>query len=147
LAYWQQVKGHHTNNIEPVEAELQCYVHSGDKEEFQHMMLSCFYMHRLVVGNGSNAMPFCISMTSKTLLGVVKKLAIWELPVVLCMGATFKLNKNEFPIVILGISDAVKSLHIMLVSMISHGTEQMYKVGSRALFPQYSLTSLLPLTT
>jgi hypothetical protein len=29
------VKGHHTNNIEPVEAQLCCYVCCGDEEEFQ----------------------------------------------------------------------------------------------------------------
>jgi hypothetical protein len=66
-------------------------------------------------------------MASKMLLGVVRKLAIWELHVVLHMGATFKLNKLEFSVVILGVSDAVQSIHMMLVSMISHHTQQMHK--------------------
>jgi hypothetical protein len=66
-------------------------------------------------------------MASKMLLGVVRKLAIWELHVVLHMGATFKLNKIEFSVVILGVSDAVQSIHMMLVSMISHHTQQMHK--------------------
>jgi hypothetical protein len=76
------------------------------------MMFSCFYMHvyvyGFVVGDGSNAIPFCVSTTSKTLPGAVRKLAIWELPVVLHMDATFQLNENEFPVVILGVSDAVQ---------------------------------------
>jgi hypothetical protein len=35
------------------------------------------------------------------------------------MDATLKLNKNEFPDVILGVGYAAQSLHVMLVSMIS----------------------------
>jgi hypothetical protein len=82
---------------------------------------------------------FVTVLMRRKVIGVVRKLAVWEFPVVLHMDATFKLNKNEFPVVILGVSDAAQSLYMMSVSVISHRTQQMYNRvvrGSRTLFSQ-----------
>ncbi len=69
---------------------------------------------------------FCVSMTSKKLLSTVETVSMWQLPMVLHMDGTFKLNENEFPVITLGISDGAQHMHIMLLSIISHRTEDMY---------------------
>jgi hypothetical protein len=80
---------------------------------------------RLVLGDGSDEAPFCVSMTSMMLLSSVNKVSMWELPVVLHMDGTFKLNEKEFPVKSLGVSDGAQQLHIMSLSIISHHTEDM----------------------
>ncbi len=85
--------------------------------------LICFI--RLILGDGSNAAPFCVSMTSKKLLSTVETVSMWQLPVVLHMDGTFKLNKNEFPVITLGISDFVLLLR-MHRSVMSLAVESIY---------------------
>jgi hypothetical protein len=45
-------------------------------------------------------------MSSKALLSVIPKALLSPFPVVLHMDCTFKCNDNEFPILIIGITDA-----------------------------------------
>ncbi len=45
---------------------------------------------------------------------------------VLHMDSTFKLNKNEFLVITLGVSNGAQQMHIMLLSVISHHNEDMY---------------------
>jgi hypothetical protein len=45
-------------------------------------------------------------MTSKAMLNVLYKVKNWALPVVLHMDCTFKLNEKEFPLGIIGVTDA-----------------------------------------
>jgi hypothetical protein len=40
---------------------------------------------------------------------------------------TFKCNDNEFPILIIGITDACQQFHPLSISIISHCTEEMYE--------------------
>lgn len=79
-----------------------------------------------MLGVGSDESPLIVSMTSKTLLSVVTKLEQWELPVLLHMDGTFKLNENEFPVIVLGVTDAAQQLHVMSLSVVSHRTQAMY---------------------
>ncbi len=50
-----------------------------------------------------------------------------KFPVVLHMDCTFKCNDNEFPILILGITDACQQFHPLSISIISHQTTEMYE--------------------
>jgi hypothetical protein len=43
------------------------------------------------------------------------------------MDCTFKCNDNEFPILILGITDACQHFHPLSISIFSHHTEEMYE--------------------
>jgi hypothetical protein len=52
-------------------------------------------------------------MTSKKLLSTVETVSMWQLPVVLHMDGTFKLNENEFPVITLGTSNGAQHMHIM----------------------------------
>jgi len=65
-------------------------------------------------------------MSSKAMLSVIPKALYSKFPIVLHMDCTFKCNDNEFPILILGITDACQQFHPLSISVISHRTEQMY---------------------
>jgi hypothetical protein len=57
---------------------------------------------------------------------MVAIVSMWELPAVLHMDGTFKLNKNVFPVMTLGVLDGAQQLHIMSLSIIFHRTKDMY---------------------
>jgi hypothetical protein len=71
--------------------------------------------------------PFYISMSSKAMLSVILQAMCSKFPVVLHMDGTFKCNDNEFPILIVGITDACQQFHPLSISIISHHTEDMYE--------------------
>jgi len=43
------------------------------------------------------------------------------------MDSTYKLNINEFPVLVLGISDAQQQFHMLSISVLSHHTESIYE--------------------
>jgi hypothetical protein len=71
--------------------------------------------------------PFYLSIFSKALLSVIPKAVSSKFPAVLYMDCTFKWNDNEFPILILGITDACQPFHPLSISIISHHTQEMYQ--------------------
>jgi hypothetical protein len=71
--------------------------------------------------------PFYLSMSSKAMLSVIPQAICSKFPVVLHMDSTFKCNDNEFPILIIGITDACQQFHPLSISIISHHTEEMYE--------------------
>jgi hypothetical protein len=71
--------------------------------------------------------PFYISMSSKAMLSVIPQVMCSKFPVILHMNCTFKCNDNEFPILIIGITDACQQFHPLSISIISHHTEDMYE--------------------
>ncbi len=79
------------------------------------------------MGDGSDAHPFCISMTSRAMLNTINKLHSWVAPWVLHMDCTFKLNDNKFPLVILGVTDGAQQLHVLSISIVSHRTTEVYQ--------------------
>jgi len=42
------------------------------------------------------------------------------------MDSTFKCNENEFPVTLLGISDANRQFHLLSISVVSHRTRDVY---------------------
>jgi hypothetical protein len=78
------------------------------------------------------------------MLNVLLKANSCVFPVVLHMDSTFKLNDNEFPLVVIGITDGAQQLHVLNVSIVSHHMHGMYmKVLQvlKALVPFGSSTS------
>ena len=71
--------------------------------------------------------PFYVSMSSKAMLSVIPQAMCSKFPVVLHMDCTFKCNDNEFPILIIEITDACQQFHPLSISIISHHTENMYE--------------------
>jgi hypothetical protein len=61
-------------------------------------------------------------MSSKAALSVLPKAVAWsgKVPLVLHIDSTYKFNTNEYPVLVLGISDAQKQFHMLSISVISH---------------------------
>jgi hypothetical protein len=67
-------------------------------------------------------------MSSKAALSILVKPVSSRafVPIVLNMDATYKLNINEFPVLILSISDAQQQFHLLSISVLSQHMEAMY---------------------
>ncbi len=61
------------------------------------------------------------------MLSVILHAMCSKFPAVLHMDCTFKCNDNEFPILVIGITDACQQFHLLSISIISHHTEEMYE--------------------
>jgi hypothetical protein len=63
-------------------------------------------------------------MSSKATLSILVKAVSSHafVPIVLPMDATYKLNVNEFPVLILGLSDAQQQFHLLNISFMLHHT-------------------------
>ncbi len=85
-----------------------------------------YHLCSLIVGDGSDDFPFVISFSSKALLSVLLHANESLLPVVFHMDSTFKCNENEFPVTLLGISDANRQFHLLSISVVSHRTRDVY---------------------
>ncbi len=84
-------------------------------------------MFRLILGDGSDQHPFIISMSCKALLSVLLTATTSLLPSVFHMDSTFKCNENEFPVTLLGVSDAQRQFHLLSISIVSHRTQAVYR--------------------
>ena len=85
-----------------------------------------YHLYSLTVGDGSDDFPFIISLSSKAMLSVLLHANESLIPVVFHMDSTFKCNENEFPVTLLGISDANRQFHLLSISVISHCTCDVY---------------------
>jgi hypothetical protein len=85
-----------------------------------------YHLYSLTVGDGSDDFPFIVSISSKAMLSVLLRANESLLPVVFHMDSTFKCNENEFPITLLGISDANRQFHLLSISVVSHPTRDVY---------------------
>jgi hypothetical protein len=67
-------------------------------------------------------------MSSKAALSILVKAVSSRafVPIVLHMDATYKLNINEFLVLILGVSDAQQQFHLLSISVLLHHTEAVY---------------------
>ena len=94
-------------------------------------------------------------MSSKATLSILVKAVSSRpfVPIVLHMDATYKLNINEFLVLILGISDTQQQFHLLSISVLLHHTEAVYHevlhmfkrvvmhvVPDRSFSPQYVVT-------
>lgn len=84
-------------------------------------------LFRLILGDGSDQHPFILSMSSKALLSVLLTATTSLLPSVFHMDSTFKCNENEFPVTLLGVSDAQRQFHLLSISIVSHRTQAVYR--------------------
>jgi hypothetical protein len=83
-------------------------------------------MFRLILGDGSDQHPFILSMSSKALLSVLLTASTCLLPSVFHMDSTFECNENEFPVTLIGVSDAQRQFHLLSFSIVSHRTQAVF---------------------
>ena len=60
------------------------------------------------------------------MLSVIERAAVSTLPTVFHMDCTFKCNDNEFPVLVLGVTDAQQQFHPLSISVISHRNTDIY---------------------
>jgi len=132
LYYFRKCKLQFGNEIGPLEKKLQGLIYQHEQYD-EHPLDQPFTFHygidqndRLVLGDGSDDNPFFLSFSSKALLSVVPVAVTSRLSTVLHMDCTFKCNDNEFPLLIIGLSDAQQQFHLLSLSVISHRTEAVY---------------------
>jgi hypothetical protein len=106
------------------ELKYRCIYHVFIVLHFQLKM--SYHLYSLTVGDGSDDFPFIISLSSKAMLSVLLHANESLIPVVFHMDSTFKCNENEFPVTLLGISDANRQFHLLSISVISHCTCDVY---------------------
>jgi hypothetical protein len=72
---------------------------------------------------------FYFSISSKAALSILVKAvsSCAFVPIVLHMDAMYKLNLNEFPVLILGLSDAQQQFHLLSISVLLHHTKALYR--------------------
>jgi hypothetical protein len=99
---------------------------------------------RIVIGDGCDENPLYFTLTTKRMLGVLETAIRCRSirPVVLHLDSTFKLNINEFPGFVIGVSDAYQTLHPLCVVITSHQTKELYKRSIKVRNPQYMIMIL-----
>jgi hypothetical protein len=79
------------------------------------------------------------------MLSVVEAAVTSKLPTVLHMNCMTKSNDVEFPLLVLGITDAQQQFHPLSISVLSHGNTEMY-ISALDAFKRL-VTQVLPTTT
>jgi hypothetical protein len=90
-----------------------------------------YHLYSLTVGDGSDDFPFIISISSKAVLSVLLHANESLIPVMFHMDSTLKCNENQFPVTLLGISDANRHIHLLSISVVSHCTHSPDRISSR----------------
>jgi hypothetical protein len=60
------------------------------------------------------------------MLSVIKRTAVSRLPTVFHVDCTFKSNDYEFPVLVLGVTDAQQQFHLLSIIVISHCNTDVY---------------------
>jgi hypothetical protein len=66
-------------------------------------------------------------MSSRAMLSMVEHAAASQIPTVFHMDCTFKCNDNEFPVLVLGVTDSQQQFHPLSFSIISHCNTPVYQ--------------------
>lgn len=85
------------------------------------------------VGNGSEERPFLIGVTTKRLMRVLGKAAEYPLHI----DGTHKVNQQGYPMIVIGISDAARSIHVAAVFISSYQCQEQYGAIFASLFDMY----------
>ncbi|RAW20596.1 hypothetical protein PC110_g22961, partial [Phytophthora cactorum] len=87
------------------------------------------------VGNGSDARPFLVGMTTKALL---RNAARDPSTFFLHLDATFKLNSVGYPVLVCGITDASRTFHLVALFITSLLQHEHYAAALVALRRMYA---------
>jgi hypothetical protein len=79
----------------------------------------------LLLGDGSIRCPCYAAFSTKRMIQVIQHAIAYPLPVVLHIDATFKLNENEFPFIVLGITDARQQFFPLAFAVVSRINQEM----------------------
>jgi hypothetical protein len=128
------------NSVGDVEVQLNPFVFTGNEDLKQPFLFGYRRANdgQLLVGTGTDYDPVYLMFTSKALLSVLN-VAICNrntTPVVLHADSTYKLNQNEFPLLVIGVSDGTQAFHPLCFGVLSHHNNIHY---TRAFNDLYNL--------
>ncbi|KAK1937818.1 hypothetical protein P3T76_009555 [Phytophthora citrophthora] len=83
-----------------------------------------------VVGTGTDTDPFVVGLSSKKLMQRCDQVPAAH---VLHVDATFKLNQVNYPVIVVGISDCMRTFHLLAVFISSQRTKVQYVEALSAL--------------
>lgn len=89
------------------------------------------------IGNGSDDRPFLIGVTTKRLIRGLVRAA--EFP--FHIDGTYKVNQQAYPMVVCGVSDASRSIHIAAVFISSQMRQEQFATISTSIFNIYQLVT------
>jgi hypothetical protein len=130
LSYYRKNKFKFNNEISPLEEKLRRFIFTGDEHDCQPFVY--FYTkdesQRLILGDGSDDHPFVSGLTSKKMLSVINTAIQYQnmCKIVLHIDCTFKCNDNEFPVLVIGITDVQQQFHPLSINVISHRDSDTY---------------------
>ena len=117
--------------LNPITLKSRTIESFGDDEPFVYATdFNISDPSQIRLGTGTTEDPVYFALTTKRLLSVLNTVAqngdSCRLPLILHMDATFKTNDNEYPFMIMGISDNNSRFHPISMVLISHRTEAQY---------------------
>mgnify|MGYP000917982143 CR=1 FL=1 len=124
ISYFRSQHLQFNNEISPLEETCRLHTYTGTEES----SVPFIYLYdknnvgQLTLGDGSDRHPFVLGFTSKAILSVIPVCVLNQnkLKSVFHMDSTFKCNDNEFPIFILGLTDAQHQFHPVSFNILSH---------------------------
>ncbi|GMF51077.1 unnamed protein product [Phytophthora fragariaefolia] len=81
-----------------------------------------------VVGDGSDESPFIVGRSTK---GLMVRLAVPPEHFVLHIDATYKLNRLDYPVIVVGVSDRPHGFHLVAFFVVSQEVEDIYTAALR----------------
>ncbi|GMF19895.1 unnamed protein product [Phytophthora fragariaefolia] len=85
---------------------------------------------RSLVGNGSDEKPFLVGLSTKAM---VLRLTIPPESFILHIDATYKVNRLEYLVVVVGVSDRLRGFHVVALFVVPQDVEEICEAALRAL--------------
>ena len=86
------------------------------------------------VGTGSDMDPFVVGFTSAGLLKKMQDFKVLNLEAMLHIDATYKITKESYPLLVIGITDISRRFHLLALYIVSQTTELIVNHCLRSLF-------------
>jgi hypothetical protein len=80
-----------------------------------------------VIGNGSDMDPFVVGISSVGLLAKMRRFQITNQSAMFHIDATYKITKESYPLLVLGITDIARKFHLLGLFITSQTTEIIVK--------------------
>ncbi|GMF59993.1 unnamed protein product [Phytophthora fragariaefolia] len=130
--YYARTKLENHDRVDDIRRWVEDLTFNGAESLTQSVTFTCAAdIHGCsLVGNGSDKKPFLVGLSTKAM---VLRLAIPPESFILHIDATSKLNRLEYPVVVVGVSDRSRGFHVVSLFVVSQEVEAIYEAALRAL--------------
>ncbi|POM75880.1 Hypothetical protein PHPALM_6955 [Phytophthora palmivora] len=132
---WTKLENH--DRVKEVRESIHAYVFDGTEDENQIFTFSWENDNsgKPIVGDGGDTTPFFIGLSTKAL---IRRLTEPPENHVFHLGATFKVNSRDFPVIVFWISNRARSFHLIALVVVSQRLEWIYEGALRAVKSLYA---------